>query len=168
MRWATAVWNITVAAKSQPSWNGKFLRGADSWQPCFLKPIRNSLMWVYEGLTQYLGTVLGTRAGIWTVEDTKGSLASTAAKLTTRIGRRWRPLSDTTRDPIILGREPVPWSSWQRNEDYYQEGMFIWLDVDCLIREGSGGARSLDDFVAAFFGKHDGDWATKTYEMGDV
>ena len=150
------------------SWNGKFRRGADSWTPSFERPIRNSLMWVYEGQTQYWGEVLAARAGLWSPQQALDTLARTAAIYDNRPGGRWRTLSDTTRDPIIASRQPLPWRSWQRSEDYYAEGQLLWLDVDTLIRELTGDRRSLDDFARRFFGVENGRTATNTYEFEDV
>jgi predicted metalloprotease with PDZ domain len=150
------------------SWNGKYRRGADSWTPCFHQPIRNSLMWVYEGQTQYWDRVLCARSGLWTREQALGALAEMAATQDVRAGAHWRPLSDTTRDPIIANRNPIPWPSWQRSEDYYVEGGLVWLDVDTRIRELSGDSRSLDDFARMFFGREDRVWITCTYTFEDV
>lgn len=167
-------WNSTstrhggLAHEYVHSWNGKFRRGADSWTPCFAKPIRDSLMWVYEGLTQYYGQVLCTRAGLWPREDMLGSLAETAVRYDSRKGTLWRTLSDTTRDPIIASRTPLPWPGWQPSEDYYSEGSLIWLKVDAMIRETTRERTSLDDFARTFFGMRHGDWVTFTYEMKDV
>lgn len=150
------------------SWNGKFRRGADLWTPDYRTPMQDSLLWVYEGQTQFWGQVLAARAGLVSKEDTLGSLALTAATYESRRGRTWRPLLDTTNDPIIASRSPQPWTSWQRSEDYYSEGLLVWLDVDTLIRERSGGARSLDDFARAFFGTNDRDWGELTYTRADI
>ena len=150
------------------SWNGKFRRGADLWTPDFRTPMQDSLLWVYEGQTQFWGQVLAARSGLWSKEDALGALAATAALYDTRPGRTWRPLIDTTNDPIIAERAPQPWRSWQRSEDYYNEGLLVWLDADSLIRERSGGKRSLDDFARAFFGVRDRDWGELTYTFDDV
>ena len=150
------------------SWNGKFRRGADSWTPSFEIPIRNSLMWLYEGQTQYWGHVLTTRAGLWSTEASIEALAKIAATYDVRPGGLWRTMADTTGDPVINGRAPLPWPSWQRNEDYYSEGQLMWLEVDTLIREKSGDQRSLDDFARAFFGMDDGSMATRTYDRDEV
>jgi predicted metalloprotease with PDZ domain len=150
------------------AWNGKHRRGADSWAPCFYQPIRNSLMWVYEGQTQYWDTVLAARSGLWTRDHALGALADIAATHDMQAGSRWRPMSDTTKDPIIAARAPLPWPSWQRNEDYYTEGALVWLDVDTRIRELTGEERSLDDFAKAFFGAHSDDGITDTYKFDDV
>ena len=83
-------------------------------------------------------------------------------------GPRWRPLVDTTNDPTAAGRAPQPWRSWQRSEDYYSEGQLIWIDVDRIIRQQSGGKRSIDDFARAFFGMRDRDWGELTYTFDDV
>ena len=150
------------------SWNGKFRRPADLWTPDYRTPMQGSLLWVYEGQTQFWGVVLGARSGLLSKEETLGSLASLAARLDTDAGRQWRPVADTTDDPVISHRGPKAWRSWQRSEDYYNEGLLIWLDVDSTIRELSHGARSLDDFARAFFGVNDRDWGELTYNFDDI
>ena len=150
------------------SWNGKFRRGADSWNPTFQEPIRNSLMWMYEGQTQYWGHVLTARSGLWTTAHALESLAKIAATYDVRPGGLWRTMADTTRDPVIASRAPLPWPSWQRSEDYYSQGQLMWLAADTLIREISADTRSLDDFARAFFGVEPGRMTTLTYEFDDV
>lgn len=150
------------------SWNGKYRRPADLWTPAFNTPMRNSLLWVYEGQTQYWGNVLAARAGFVTKQQALDLIASNAATYDTRTGREWRPMVDTTNDPIIAARRSLPWHNWQRSEDYYSEGQLVWMDADTLIREKSGGKRSLDDFANAFFGVNDGDWGQLTYTRKDL
>lgn len=150
------------------SWNGKFRRPADLWTANFNVPMRDSLLWVYEGQTQYWGYVLAARAGLLTKQQALDAIAATAAAYDNRKGREWRPLQDTTNDPIIAMRRPLPWRSWQRAEDYYSEGELIWLDADTLIRQKSNGAKSLDDFARAFFGISDGSYDDVTYTYDDV
>lgn len=150
------------------SWNGKYRRPADLWTPNFNVPMRGSLLWVYEGQTQYWGYVLAARAGFLGKEQALDSLANTAATYESQVGRQWRNLLDTTNDPIIANRRAIPWRTWQRSEDYYSEGQLVWLEVDTLIRDRSKGKRSLDDFARAFFGMNDGDWGQLTYTFEDV
>lgn len=151
------------------SWDGKYRRPADLWTPNFNTPMRDSLLWVYEGQTQYYGNVVAARAGLATRQQALDSLAALAAQYDAAVpGRDWRPLQDTTNDPIIAQRRAIPWRSFQRSEDYYGEGQLIWLDVDALIRQRSGGKRSLDDFARSFFGMNDGDWGQLTYGFDDV
>ena len=150
------------------SWNGKFRRPADLWTPNFNVPMRDSLLWVYEGQTQYWGFVLSARAGLLTRQQTLDAFASTAATYDARIGRRWKALQDTTNDPITAGRRSLSWRSWQRSEDYYSEGLLIWLDADTLIRELSRGKKSLDDFAKIFFGINDASHVPATYTFEDV
>jgi len=150
------------------SWNGKFRRPADLWTPNFNVPMRNSLLWVYEGQTQYWGFVLAARAGLLTKQQALDAIAGTAALYDHRVGREWRALQDTTNDPIIAMRRPLPWRSWERSEDYYSEGQLMWLDADTLIREQSESRRSLDDFAKAFFGVNDGSFVPSTYTFEDV
>jgi predicted metalloprotease with PDZ domain len=150
------------------SWNGKFRRPADLWTPNYNVPMQNSLLWVYEGQTQYWGEVLAARSGLWSKQQSLDALAITAAHYQDLPGRRWRALQDTTNDEIINPRRPMPWRDWQRFEDYYSEGMLIWLDADTLIRERSNGKRSLDDFARGFFGINDGSITTVTYTFDDI
>ena len=150
------------------SWNGKHRRGADLVTPDFRTPMRNSMLWVYEGQTQFWGYVLQARSGLVKVEDTLDQLATIAATLDNRPARSWRSLDDTTNDPIITPRAPKGWLSFQRSEDYYTEGLLIWLEADVIIRRESGGARSLDDFARRFFGTGDGDWGVKPYDFASL
>jgi predicted metalloprotease with PDZ domain len=150
------------------SWNGKFRRGADLWTPDFRAPMRDSLLWVYEGQTQFWGHVLEARSGMATKQDKLDRLAEIAARLDTLPGRAWRSLDDTTNDPIISARRPKGWASWQRSEDYYNEGMLIWIEADAIVRDGTKNAKSMDDFAKAFFGINDGDWGEVTYTFDDV
>jgi predicted metalloprotease with PDZ domain len=150
------------------SWNGKFRRPADLWTPSYEVPMQDSLLWVYEGQTQYWGLVLTARAGLWSREQALDAWAELAAYYSTLPGRRWRPLQDTTNDEIINPRRPQSWGGYQRFEDYYDEGALIWLEVDTLIRERSGEKRSLDDFARRFLGIKPGSVAPVTYTFEDV
>jgi predicted metalloprotease with PDZ domain len=150
------------------SWNGKFRRPAGLWTPDYRTPMQDELLWVYEGQTQFWGYVLGARAGLFSKQQTLDALASIAARLDLAKGRQWRPLVDTTFDPIIAARRPKAWNSWQRAEDYYNEGLLLWLEADGILRRESNGARGLDDFAAAFFGVRDGDYGQLLYTRDDV
>ena len=152
------------------SWDGKYRRPADLWTPDYnTVPMEGSLLWVYEGQTQFWGYVLGARSGMLSKQDTLDAIAATAATYSTGTpGRAWRPLVDTTNDPTAAGRAPQPWRSWQRSEDYYSEGQLIWIDVDRIIRLASGGKRSIDDFAKAFYGMRDRDYGELTYTFDDV
>jgi predicted metalloprotease with PDZ domain len=123
---------------------------------------------VYEGQTQFWGTVLEARAGMSSRQDVLDKIAISAAYLDNQQGRQWRPLVDTTYDPIFQNRRPEPWTSFQRSEDYYNEGMLIWIEADAIIRDGTANKRGMDDFAKAFFGVRDGDWGTVPYTREDV
>ncbi len=152
------------------SWNGKFRRPADLWTPNFNVPMQNDLLWVYEGLTDYYGNVLTARSGLLTPEQTRDAFAQIAAYFEISPGRTWRPLVDTTNQPIISAHFAAPeaWPSWQRSYDYYAESDLIWLDADTKIRELSAGKKSLDDFAKLFFGIDNGSYITKTYTLDDI
>jgi predicted metalloprotease with PDZ domain len=164
----TAGGRDVIAHEYVHSWNGKFRRPADLWTPDFHAPMRNSLLWVYEGGTQYWGMVLTARAGLWTKQHGLDALAITIADLQQAAGRSWRSLQDTTNDEIINPRRPMSWPNWQRFEDYYFEGALIWLDADTLIREQSKGTKSLDDFARAFFAINPGSYVPVTYTFDDL
>jgi predicted metalloprotease with PDZ domain len=150
------------------SWNGKFRRPADLWTPNYNVPMQDSLLWVYEGQTEYWGQVLAARSGLRTRQQALDQFAITAAHYEVQKGRQWRPLQDTTNDEIINPRRPQSWLDWQRFEDYYSESALIWLDADTWIRQHSKGARSLDDFARAFFGINDGSFSVVTYTFEDI
>jgi predicted metalloprotease with PDZ domain len=151
------------------SWNGKFRRPASLWTPNYNLPMRNDLLWVYEGQTEFWGDVLAARSGLWTPEFAREALARFAAEYQfQRPGRTWRSLADTTDQPIIDYAGDPPFVSWARDTDYYTEGVLVWLDVDTQLRSLTGERRSLDDFARAFFGMEDGRLAPLTYTLADV
>lgn len=150
------------------SWNGKFRRPSDLWTPNYNVPMQGSLLWMYEGQTQFWGYVLAARSGIVPLADSLDDLAQTAAWLDARAGRGWRNLQDTTNEPLVGGRGSLDWRSWQRSADYYDEALLIWLDVDSKLRELSGGKKSLDDVAKGFFGVQDGRVAVLTYTFADI
>lgn len=150
------------------SWNGKYRRAAGLATPDYQEPMQGELLWVYEGLTQYLGNLLAVRSGLWTPEQFRERLASSAAELDHRPGRGWRPLVDTAVGAQLHNNAPRAWASYRRASDYYDEGWLIWLDADMLIREQTRGRRSLDDFCRAFLGGTSGPPSVKTYTVDDV
>jgi predicted metalloprotease with PDZ domain len=134
------------------SWNGKYRRPAGLATSNYQKPMEGDLLWVYEGLTEYLGDVLAARCGIWTPDQYKQRLSTIAAEYDNRPGRTWRDIQDTATSAQILYDAGSGWDNWRLNVDYYDEGELIWLDVDTTIRKMTGGKKSLDDFVAKFHG----------------
>ncbi len=148
------------------SWNGKFMRPAGLWQPDFEQPERTPLLWVYEGLTVYLGDVLTARSGLWSADTWRDVLAYRAASMAHRPGRAWRPLSDTA--TAVNYGAPNAWVNRRRENDFYPEGELLWLAVDAKIRDLSHEQRSIDDFAKNFFGVDDGSFVTHTYTFDDV
>jgi predicted metalloprotease with PDZ domain len=150
------------------SWNGKYRRPAGLATRNYQDPMIGDLLWVYEGLTEYLGDVLAARSGLWTAEQYREALAGTAAYLDHRPGREWRSLEDTTRSVQMLRLLGSQWSSWRRGLDYYPEGELIWLEVDSMIRQQTHGQRSLDDFCRRFHGGSSGAAVVVPYTFEDV
>jgi len=154
------------------SWNGKFRRprglisgGHDGG---YDTPMKGDLLWVYEGLTEYLGGVLAARCALWRPEDYRDKLAITAAQLDREAGREWRPLEDTAVAAQFLYDAGGDYSDYRRGIDFYPEGILIWLDVDVTIRQLSKGKKSLDDFCHVFHGGPGGTPALKPYDFADV
>jgi predicted metalloprotease with PDZ domain len=135
------------------SWNGKYRRPAGLYQPDFATAQQGALLWVYEGMTQYLGTVLAARSGLETQEQYRDKLAQTAALLDCTPGREWRSTTDSAVAASILRDNNPAWANWRRGQDYYQEGLLLWLDADTLIRKLTDNKKSLDDFERIFVGK---------------
>jgi predicted metalloprotease with PDZ domain len=150
------------------SWNGKYRRPAGLATRNYQDPMVGDLLWVYEGLTEYLGDVLAARSGLWTPEQYRESLAETAAMLDHRAGRTWRPLEDTARSVQILRTGGPGWASWRRGTDYYPEGELIWLEVDVTIRQQTQGKKSLDDFCRLFHGGQSGPAKVVPYTLADL
>lgn len=134
------------------SWNGKYRRPAGLATPDYEQPMKGDLLWVYEGLTEYLGEILTPRSGLSTPELYREELAITAAMLDTEVGRQWRPLQDTATAAQVLYSARSDYNDYRRSVDYYPEGTLIWLDADVTIRQLSGGKKSLNDFCRAFHG----------------
>jgi len=150
------------------SWNGKFMRPAGLWQPNFERPEHTAMIWVYEGLTTYLGDVLSARSGLWSPDTWRQAIAYRAAIMAHHPGRAWRPLIDTTTAAQLLYSSPTAWANWRRQIDFYREGELLWLAVDTKIRTLSHDRRSIDDFARRFFGVDNGSFITHTYTFEDV
>ena len=150
------------------SWNGKYRRPAGLTTPDFEQPMRGELLWVYEGLTEYLGRVLPARSGLWTADDFHEAMAAVAAEFENQSGRQWRPLVDTAVAVQFTYPSPRAWMNYRRRVDYYDEGSLVWLDADVLIRQRSNGKLSLDDFCRRFHGGSDTAPLVKTYTFDDV
>ncbi len=150
------------------AWNGKYRRPATLTNDDFARPIDSSLLWVYEGLTTYLGDVLTARSGLWSAEEYRDNLALDAAAMERRTGRRWRPLADTAVAAQILFGSRADGANWRRDVDFYAEGALIWLEADVLIRQATAGRRSLDDFCRSFFHGKSGPPEVRPYVLSDV
>jgi predicted metalloprotease with PDZ domain len=152
------------------SWDGKYRRGADLATPSFNVPMGDSLLWVYEGQTQFWGQVVAARSGLWSGDQFHEMIAAVAAVYDK--GRpglaSWRNVQDTTNDPTIAQRAPLPYRNYQGSEDYYSAGEMIWLDVDGKLRELTSNKKSIDDFAKAFFGVNPGAWDVDPYTFEDV
>ena len=150
------------------AWNGKFRRPADMIVTDYQQPQQTRLLWVYEGLTNYLGWLLAVRSGLYTPEEGRDYLAMTAARMTNVKARGWRPLDDTAAAASVLFDATAAWRSARRAVDFYDEGTLLWLEVDVLIRNQTKGAKSLDDFCKAFFGTGTGKPEVKGYTLDNV
>lgn len=150
------------------SWNGKFRRPLGTWTPDYDVLMQNELLWVYEGQTSFWDIVLGARSGMVPKDVALGEIASSAAYYSIQAGRQWRPLADTTNNPVIGYGRSVLYPSYQRASDYYSESALLWIDVDTLVRQRTGGRRSLDDFARVFFGIRAPSQTVLTYTFDDV
>ncbi len=150
------------------SWNGKFRRPADLATPDYQQPMQDDLLWVYEGLTNYLGEVLTGRSGLRTLEQERDELALTAAALDHLPGREWRNLQDTADAAPQLYFSPQAWYSWRRGTDFYSEDTLNWLWADVIIRQQTKGAKTLDDFCHLFHGAPSTAPKVKPYTFEEV
>lgn len=150
------------------SWNGKYRRPAGLATPNYQDPMKGNLLWVYEGLTEYIGYILTARTGLWTKQQFLDEAAEVAASLEYTPGRSWRPLQDTADAAQLLYSAPPEFESWRRSVDYYPEGFLIWLDVDTTIRQQTHGQKSLTDFCRLFEGGHNTPPEIIPYTFEDV
>lgn len=157
-----------IAHELVHAWNGRSHEPADLWSPTFNQAVGGSLLWVYEGQTEFWGRVLAARAGLRNTQQTLDKLALDAAIVAHREGRAWKNLQDSTNDAIYMAGHRVPWRDWQRREDYYPEGVLLWLDVDARLRELSHDTRSLDDFAHSFFDAERSGQTAQTYTFEDI
>jgi predicted metalloprotease with PDZ domain len=159
--------NSLLSHEFTHSWNGKYRRPAGLATPDFEQPMKDDLLWIYEGLTQYIGEFLSARSGLRTPEDYREALARVASHLD-RPGRSWRSLEDTAVAAQLLYDASRNWEAWRRSVDFYDEGWLIWLDADILIRQQSHGQKSLDDFCRRFYGPPDSSPQLAPYTLDDV
>jgi len=168
--WDAMAWDRnTLAHELAHVWNGKYRRPARMATPDYRTPMQGDLLWVYEGQTHFWGWVHSARSGVQTKDVVLGMIAQAAGQYAAATpGRGWRPLADTTRDPVVAARKARPFASFARGEDYYREGALVWLEADQVIRRGTGGARGLDDFARAFFARDSARPEPNPYERADV
>jgi predicted metalloprotease with PDZ domain len=150
------------------SWNGKFRRPAGLATPDYSEPMKDELLWVYEGLTEYLGEILAPRSALRTPQEFLDSLARDAAALDNESGRAWRPLEDTAVAAPVLYSARDDYADLRRGTDFYDEGTLIWLDVDVTLRTLSKGRKSIDDFCKAWAGPPSTGPELKPYTFEDV
>jgi predicted metalloprotease with PDZ domain len=150
------------------SWNGKYRRPVGLATPDYQTPMKDDLLWVYEGLTEYLGEVLTARSGLLKEEQWREGLAYLVATYTHRPGREWRPLQDTADAAPFLYDSTSDWANWRRGTDFYEEGELLWLDVDTTIRALSNDKKSMNDFCKIFHGGASGEPALKPYDFDEV
>ncbi len=151
------------------SWNGKYRRPADLLSPDYHQPMKDDLLWVYEGLTEYLGSqVLTVRSDLWNHQQGREELARLAATLENEPGRKWRPLQDTADSAVFLYNADLDWENWRRGTDFYEEGVFLWLDVDDTIRRLTNDKKSINDFCRLFYAGPSGEPDLKPYTFDDV
>jgi predicted metalloprotease with PDZ domain len=150
------------------SWNAKYRRPAIMLSPDYQQPMEGNLLWVYEGLTQYLTGLIATRAGLWTPEFYRENVASVAGRFDVQPGRTWRSLSDTAVAAQILFGSPTAWESSRRGTDFYDESILLWLEADTVIRQKTDGRASLDDFLRRFHGGNTGVAELKPYTYDEL
>ena len=150
------------------SWNGKYRRPAGLATPDYQQPMQDDLLWIYEGLTNYLGTVLTARSGLRTPDQERDDLGLTAAALDHTPGRAWRNLQDTADAAPQLYFSPEAWHSWRRGTDFYNEDTLNWLWADVIIRRQSKGKKTIDDFCHVFLGAPSTPPMMKPYTFDDV
>jgi predicted metalloprotease with PDZ domain len=154
------VWEDLLPHEFTHSWNGKYRRPAGLATPDYATPMKGELLWVYEGLTDYLGGLLGERCGAISAERYREHLALDAAQMDATTGRQWRSIGDTAISVSMFRGGSGAWANWRRGVDYYPEGDLLWLDVDTTIRKLTNNSKNLRDFMAVYLNKGGGETPT--------
>lgn len=157
-----------VAHEFIHSWNGRARQPADLWTPDLNTPMRGGLLWLYEGQTEFWAHVMTPQLGLRSTQQALDALAVDASLMSNRPGRRWKSLQDSTIDAVYMPGKAAYWRDWQRREDYYAEGVMLWLDVDMLLRELTADKKSMRDFAAVFFGPGQNTRTISTYTFADI
>lgn len=157
-----------IAHEYVHAWNGRYRIPSDLLAPDYNTPVSDSLLWVYEGQTEFWGRVLAARAGLRNRQQTLDKLALDAAVVATRTGRTWKSLADSVNDPVYMAGHRVGWRDWTRREDYYAEGVLLWLDVDARLRELTRGTSGLDAFATDFFHAGEPGGPARSYDFEAV
>ncbi|MCA9416485.1 MAG: hypothetical protein KC917_09450, partial [Candidatus Omnitrophica bacterium] len=150
------------------SWCGKYRRPAGMFTQDYQTAKDTELLWVYEGLTQYLGEVLTVRCGLLDQGEYLDRFARKVSELMSKKGRSWRSLADTAISSYLLRAHSPHWSRLRRNQDYYDEGLLLWMEVDAILRQETDGRKSIDDFCQAFFGRKEEGQRILPFEVGEV
>jgi predicted metalloprotease with PDZ domain len=151
------------------SWCGKYSRPIGLATPDYKTPMQDDLLWVYEGLDEYLGWLLNARSGFWSTEDFLSKATYISSQLDSQPGARWRNVQDTADAAQLLRGGPAQWANWRRGQDYYYDGAFFWLEADIKIQRLTHGKKSLADFNLLFFGGPTDNTATVvSYTFADV
>lgn len=145
------------------AWNGKWRMPAGLHSADLNTDLSTDLLWVYEGQTQYWAKVLSTRSGIWNQQQMHDDLAVVAAQYVNLPARTWRPLLDSTLDPVINPREETEWRSWQRFQDYYDEGSLV-----CPACTAESARHGLHCFASSVGLTVDGDGIIESVEWNGV
>jgi len=160
---------VLLAHEQSHSWDGKYRRPGELYsKPDYQGPERTSLLWVYEGLNEYIGMLLATRSGFNDAAYMRDYLGRIAADFSIEGGRVVTPLVDTATEDWVLRAFNRGWSSLRRGQDYYDEGALTWLRADTIIREHSGDRLTLDDFLRSFFGQRDTEPIVVPYTREEV
>ena len=160
---------VLLAHEQSHSWDGKYRRPGELYsKPDYQGPERTSLLWVYEGLNEYIGMLLATRSGFNDAAYMRDYLGRIAADFSSEGGRAATPLVDTATEDWVLRAFDRGWNSPRRGQDYYDEGALIWLRADTIIREQSRDRLTLDDFLRSFFGQRDTEPIVVPYTREEV
>ena len=162
-------WNrLLIPHEYLHAWCGKYRRPAGMLTSNFHTAKDTELLWVYEGLTQYLGELIEARSGLMSTDEFRHRLNVELRNAKHLQGRQWRTLADTAATSHILRDRSPSWSGLRRSQDYYMEGMLLWLEIDARIRQASGGSQSLDDFCASFLGSTSNDHHPKPFSRKQI
>jgi predicted metalloprotease with PDZ domain len=143
----------TVAHEFFHVWNVKRLRPIEFGPWDFTRPANTRSLWLAEGLTNYYGHLMMTRAGIWDESRFLRRESETVNNIENTPGSRLISAEESSLSaPFIDRAQHVQRTNLANTSfSYYPKGELLGLVLDLLIQGRTDGQKSLDDVMRRMY-----------------